>query len=193
MKLAADSRILDLCCGTGLSTEALLATYPGARVTGLDASEGMLDLARQKPALAAASFSLGDAMQAGAAAPGPFDGILMAYGIRNMPDADLCLAQIRELLVPGGVVCFHEYSVADSAVARAVWNVVCLAVIIPLGTAVSGSSDVFRYLRRSVLDFDGALAFEARLARAGFVDVRREPMDGWQRGITHSFLAQRPR
>jgi hypothetical protein len=83
--------------------------------------------------------------------------------------------------------------VADSALAKAVWNVVCGAVIIPLGTAVSGSSDIFRYLRRSVLEFDGARAFEARLARAGFVDVRREPLDGWQRGITHSFLARKPR
>lgn len=193
MQLGADARVLDLCCGTGLSVEALLATYPHARVTGLDASAGMLARARAKRALGAATFVLGDAMDPGATVLGPFDGVLMAYGIRNVPDADLCLARIRDLLAEGGVVCFHEYSVADSAIARAVWNAVCGAVIIPLGTVASGSSSVFRYLGRSVLHFDGARAFEARLVRAGFVDVRREPMDGWQRGIAHSFLARKPR
>lgn len=193
LRLEEGARVLDLCCGTGLSTEALLATYPRARIVGLDASMGMLERARAKPALATVDFVLGDAMDPGAVVDGSLDGVLMAYGIRNMPDADLCLARLRALLVDGGVVCFHEYSVADSVLARAVWNAVCGAVIIPLGAAAVGSSDLFRYLRRSVLDFDGARAFEARLARAGFVDVHREPMDGWQRGITHSFLARKPR
>lgn len=192
MQLSPEARVLDLCCGTGLSTEALLAAYPRARVTGLDASAGMLERARGKRALASATFIRGDAMDPGAGVNGPFDGVLMAYGIRNVPDIDRCLARIHEILAPRGVVCFHEYSVADSAVARAVWRAVCGAVVIPLGAAVTGAGDLFRYLRDSVLAFDGARAFEARLARAGFIDVRREPMDGWQRGITHSFLARKP-
>lgn len=193
MQLSSGARVLDLCCGTGLSTEALLATYPRARVVGLDASAGMLERARAKPALAAVTFVLGDAMEPMASVDGAFDGVFMAYGIRNMPDIDRCLAQIHDLLTPSGVVCFHEYSVTDSIIATAVWNVVCGAIITPLGAAATGSGDIFRYLRRSVLEFDGARAFEARLARAGFVNVRREPLDGWQRGITHSFLAQRQR
>src|SRR4051812_39580181 len=156
MQLSSEARVLDLCCGTGLSTEALLATYPRARVTGLDASAEMLRHARAKPALATVTFVLGDAMNPGAEIDGPFDGVLMAYGIRNMPDIDRCLARIRALLAPSGVVCFHEYSVADSAVAKAVWNVVCGAIILPLGAAATGSGDLFRYLRKSVLGFDGA-------------------------------------
>jgi ubiquinone/menaquinone biosynthesis C-methylase UbiE len=193
MRLPPEARILDLCCGTGLSTEALIEAYPRARITALDASEGMLEVARAKPALARVKFVHGDAMDPGASAEGPFDGVLMAYGIRNMPDIDGCLARVRDLLAPLGVVCFHEYSVADSPLGRTLWKVVSSAIIIPLGMATTGSSDVFRYLRRSVLEFDGASAFEARLARAGFVEVRRESMDGWQRDIVHSFLARKPR
>lgn len=193
MALSPQGRVLDLCCGTGLSTEALLTAYPRARITGLDASAGMLERARAKPALAAVSFVLGDAMNPGDAVQGPFDGVLMAYGIRNMPDVDGCLARIRDILAPSGVACFHEYSVADSRAARAVWNLVSGGIIIPLGTALAGSGDIFRYLRKSVLAFDGVRAFEARLARAGFTDVRSLPMDGWQRGIAHSFLARNPR
>ncbi len=193
LALPPRARALDLCCGTGLSTAALVATYPDAEVTGLDASDGMLAVARGKRALAGVEFVAGDAMDpAAAGAGGPFDGVLMAYGIRNVPDPDRCLARVRDILRPGGAICFHEYSVADSRAARAVWSAVSRGVIVPLGALATGSGELFRYLYKSVLAFDGVRAFEDRLRRAGFADVRTETMDGWQRGIVHSFLARRP-
>lgn len=192
--IAPRARVLDLCCGTGASTAALLAERPDARVVALDASEGMLDVARRKVALGDVQLVLGDATDPAAAeVRGPFDAILMAYGIRNVPDVDRCLANLRSLLAPGAPICFHEYSVADSFRARLVWDAVCYGVIVPGGLLTARESRIYRYLRQSVRAFDGARAFEARLRRAGFVDVRTEPMDGWQRGIVHSFLARAPR
>jgi hypothetical protein len=43
-----------------------------------------------------------------------------------------------------------------------------------------------------VLDFDGATEFAARLRRTGFADVRTSTMTGWQRGIVHTFRAEKP-
>lgn len=199
LHLAPDSKVLDLCCGTGLSTRALVATYPdAAEITGLDASAGMLRYAvdhvrASGPAL---RFVVGDAMDPaaalGPAALGSFDGILMAYGIRNVPDADRCLDALLPLLKPGGRICFHEYSVADSAFAKALWNAVATTVIAPLGIATTGNVRMWRYLRESVNRFDGVTAFEARLRRHGFVAVETLPMYGWQKGIVHSFVARRP-
>ncbi|MBK8171501.1 MAG: class I SAM-dependent methyltransferase [Sandaracinaceae bacterium] len=187
-------RALDLCCGTGLSTAALVEAHPRAEVVALDASAGMLEVARTKKKLKRVRFVHGDAMDPCASGvTGPFDAILMAYGIRNVPDPDLCLDRLFELLAPGGTICFHEYSVKDSAKSRAIWNAVSACVIIPGGFLTAGSSNIYRYLRRSVLDFDGTREFEARLRRHGFVDVHTEPMDGWQKGIVHSFLASRPK
>ena len=60
------------------------------------------------------------------------------------------------------------------------------------GLITAPRSDIYRYLRRSVLEFDGVSAFERRLRRHGFTHVRTEPVDGWQRGIVHSFYARRP-
>ncbi len=195
---APQSRLLDLCCGTGLSTEALRTTYPRALIDALDGSAGMLGVARSKDSLAGVRFVLGDAMEPGAAglAPG-YDGILMAYGIRNMPDRDLALDRLRDQLVPGGRLAIHEYSVADSKVAEWVWRLVSSTVIVPSGRLAYGLGPVpeqtlFSYLRESVLAFDGVTAFEARLRRAGFINVRTEAMDGWQRGVVHTFLAERP-
>ncbi|MDT8435589.1 MAG: class I SAM-dependent methyltransferase [Gemmatimonadota bacterium] len=191
--LGPDARVLDLCCGTGLSTEAVAAECPGASIVAVDASPGMLAVARSKPLAATVQFLLGDAMEPEVSGlAGPFDGILMAYGLRNVPDPDRCLARLYRLLRPGGTICLHEYSVADSSRSRLVWNAVTLGVIIPGGLLFSGSTRIYRYLRRSVNAFDGVRALERRLARAGFVDVRTEPMDGWQRGIVHSFLGRRP-
>jgi ubiquinone/menaquinone biosynthesis C-methylase UbiE len=188
---ARDARLLDLCCGTGLSTEALRKAYPAATIDGLDNSAGMLAFARQK-GLERVRWIEGDAMDpAAAGATGPYDGILMAYGIRNVPDADVCLGRLLALLRPGGTIVFHEYSVAASAVSRAVWRMVSSVVILPLGR-LAGSGALFDYLKESVLNFDGVPAFEERLRRAGFGGVETLPMDGWQRGIVHSFRARRP-
>lgn len=193
LDLEPGSRILDLCCGTGLSTEAVASEIPDAEIVGLDASAGMLAIARRKKLPADVQFVLGDAMEPEeAGVRGPFDGILVAYGIRNVSDPDVCLSRLYRLLRPGGRICFHEYSVADSPWSRLVWNTVTLAIVIPSGKIFSGSARIYRYLRRSVNEFDGVSAFEDRLIRAGFDEIRTEGMDGWQRGIVHSFLARRP-
>jgi ubiquinone/menaquinone biosynthesis C-methylase UbiE len=193
LRLREDARILDLCCGTGLSTAALYRCYPKAKITGLDASYGMLDIARGKQELKSVTWLEGDAMDPAAhGASGPYHGILMAYGIRNMVDPDACLRRLYQLLEPGGALCLHEYSVAESRWSRWVWRTVTATIVIPLGFAFTGTTSIFRYLRRSVLAFDGVRVLEGRLRRAGFADVQTHPMDGWQRGIVHSFLARRP-
>ncbi len=187
-------RILDLCCGTGLSTEAILDVHPSAKVVALDASRGMLERAREKPVLRGVELVHGDAMDPRAAGvEGVFDGILMAYGIRNVPAIDPCLTNLRALLAPGAPIAFHEYSVRDSRRARAIWDAVCWGIIVPGGLVTAPGSGIYRYLYASVRAFDGVRAFEARLRRLGFEDVHTEPMDGWQRRVLHTFLARRPR
>jgi ubiquinone/menaquinone biosynthesis C-methylase UbiE len=124
---------------------------------------------------------------------GPFDGILAAYLLRNLPDVDAGVADLRELLAPGAPLAVHEYSVADSAFARAVWTAVCWGIVIPLGWRVTGDASLYRYLWRSVLAFDGVERLTRRLRDAGLEAVHVEPMDGWQRGIVHTVVGLRPR
>jgi ubiquinone/menaquinone biosynthesis C-methylase UbiE len=186
-------RLLDLCCGTGLSTEALVDAYPSAEIWALDASVEMLARAKAKRRLSNVRFVLGDATDPGAAGvEGSFDGILMAYGIRNVPDRERCLDNVMKLLAPGASVCFHEYSVKGDALRTALWTAVCQGVILPLSFLGGKDRELYKYLHRSVREFDGREEFEARLRRHGFVDVHTERMDGWQRGIVHSFVARAP-
>ena len=88
-------------------------------------------------------------------------------------------------------MCIRDRS--GSLWSRSVWQLVTLGIVIPLGTLVTGSSSIFRYLRQSVMTFDRVPQLQARLRAAGYADVQVEPVDGWQRGIVHSFLSRRPK
>jgi len=187
-------RLLDAGCGTGASTAALLAAAPKAEIVAVDASGGMLAQAAAKAWPSSVRFvesRIEDLARAGVR--GPFDGILAAYLVRNLADRDGQLQAFRDLLRPGGILAVHEYSVRDSKIATAVWNAVCVTIIIPSGRLRSGDAGLYTYLRRSVNQFDGAAVFRDRLRSNGFNAVRSETMPGWQRNIVHTFLAQAPR
>ncbi|WP_049573498.1 class I SAM-dependent methyltransferase [Nocardiopsis sp. SBT366] len=195
--LGADRVLVDLGCGTGASTAALAREYPRARIVGVDSSEGMLREAAAKDWPSGVSFHLARAQDltpewAEEVLGGPADAVFAAYLVRNVPDPDAFLARVRELLRPGGRVALHEYSVADSVAARAVWNAVCWGVVIPTGRALAGRDDLFRYLWRSVLDFDGRATLLDRMRAAGLGSVASAPMPGWRYGITHTFVGARP-
>jgi ubiquinone/menaquinone biosynthesis C-methylase UbiE len=130
---------------------------------------------------------------AAAGVDGPFDGIFAAYLLRNLSEPDTQLTEFRSLLRAGATLAVHEYSVRDSRIATAMWNAVCATIIIPMGKLRSGDAGLYRYLRRSVNEFDGAEAFLNRLRANGFSNVRRETVPGWQRNIVHTFLAEAPR
>jgi ubiquinone/menaquinone biosynthesis C-methylase UbiE len=188
----AGLRLLDLGCGTGASTAALLDAAPEADITAVDASAEMLAQARRKVWPERVRFVHGDATQLTGLVRGPFDGILAAYLVRNLAEPDAALRQFHDLLRPGAPLALHEYSVRDSARSRAVWTAVCWTVIIPMGLARTGSSDLYRYLWRSVLRFDGVRQLSQRMRAAGFDDVRVQTVPGWQQHIVHTVLGRRP-
>ncbi|MBR8744628.1 class I SAM-dependent methyltransferase [Nocardiopsis sp. MG754419] len=190
-------RLLDLGCGTGASTAALVEAAPRARILAVDASRGMLDAARAKPWPDRVAFHQARAETLSPAwvnerLGGPADAVFAAYLLRNVPEPDALLEALTSVLRPGGRVALHEYSVADSRGAQAVWTGVCWGVIIPSGRLLTGRSDLFRYLWRSVLEFDGADTVLGRMRAAGLASVARAPLPGWQYGITHTFLGARP-
>jgi ubiquinone/menaquinone biosynthesis C-methylase UbiE len=186
-------RLLDVGCGTGASTAALLDAAPEADITAVDASAEMLAQARSKTWPPHVRFVRGNAENlAMSGIEGPFDGILSAYLLRNLVHQDAALRQFQRLLRPGAPIAVHEYSVRDSLRSRIVWSSVCWGVIIPMGRIRSGSSDLYRYLWRSALRFDSVAQLSTRLAAAGFEDVRVQTVPGWQQHIVYTFLGRRP-
>jgi ubiquinone/menaquinone biosynthesis C-methylase UbiE len=186
-------RLLDIGCGTGASTAALLKAAPHAEIVAADASAEMLEVARGKQWPSNVTFvhsRVEDLRDNGV--DGPFDGILAAYLIRNVDDPDTELKSLLSLLKPGSSIAFHEYSVKESLRARIVWTLVCWAIIIPLGYAATRDLTLYKHLWRSVASFDGVREYSRRMQRAGFTGVSNETMTGWQNGVVHTFLGARP-
>jgi ubiquinone/menaquinone biosynthesis C-methylase UbiE len=204
-ELAAEgtaARLLDLGCGCGASTRALLnaaqAADLGVEIVGVDASGGMLEQARAKNWPAGVRFQLGQAEEIAVVRQrggivDPIHGIFAAYLFRNDRDRDTLLSGLFDLLAKGGVLVVQEYSIAGSSLwIRGLWTAVCWLAIIPLGWLTSPRSRLYRYLWRSVRSFDSVQTFVDRLYGAGFVDVEVRTVRGWQRDILHTFRARKP-
>ncbi|MFJ4713664.1 class I SAM-dependent methyltransferase [Streptomyces sp. NPDC088785] len=184
-------RVLDLGCGTGASTAALLSVLPEAEITAVDASAGMLERAAAKPWPSSVTFAHTPAEHlADAGIDGGFDAVFAAYLFRNTADPDRVLASVRDGLAPGGRVAVHEYTLSGKHRHRAVWSAVC-AGLLPVTTAL-GDGALYRHLWRSVLEFDTAAHFARRLTAAGFERVTVLPLPGWQTGITHTVVGRVP-
>ncbi|MGW2822969.1 methyltransferase domain-containing protein [Streptomyces sp. NPDC001443] len=187
-----DMRVLDLGCGTGASTAALAEVLPGAAITAVDASAGMLERAAAKSWPDNVTFLHAPAERLREAGVGEaFDAVFAAYLFRNAADPDRVLATVRDLLSPHGRLAVHEYTLSGRAGHRAVWTAVCGGIVLPVATAL-GDGRLYRHLWRSVIEFDTADEFADRVRTAGFDRVRVLPLPGWQTGIAHTFVARRP-
>ena len=103
------ARILDLCCGTGDMTAALLNHRPeqAKPILGGDFAPEMLTRARQKHALANARFVHADALQLPFAS-GSFELVTFAFGFRNLANYADGLAEVHRVLTPGGAIAILE-------------------------------------------------------------------------------------
>jgi len=96
--IGAGARCLDLCCGTGDVARELVSR--GARVIGLDASAGMLSVARARQP-ESIILVRGDALRL----PFPdavFDAVTIAFGNRNVADLSALYGEMRRVAKPGG-------------------------------------------------------------------------------------------
>lgn len=190
-------RIIDLACGSGASTRALVDALPvGTELLGLDMSPGMLAQAKEKSWPEQVTFRRATAGELDVADLGErrWDGVFTAYLFRNVPPhaRDVAVREVHGLLAPGGWLVVQEYSVAGRPWARRIWSAVCWGIIVPLGLVLDRNPGLYRYLWRSVLDFDSTTEFMDRLVAAGFTNVAHRDAKGWQHGILHTFAAQRP-
>ncbi|MFL5931889.1 MAG: class I SAM-dependent methyltransferase [Gaiellaceae bacterium] len=157
--------VLDACCGTG--DLAVAAAREGGRVTGLDFSEPMLERARRKgPEL---EWVEGDLL-ALPFADGSFDAATVGFGVRNVDDLALGLAELRRVLRPGGRVGVLEITQPRGAL-RPFYRMWFDRIVPLLGRVLPGGS-AYTYLPASVRRFPGPDELSGMLERAGFADVR---------------------
>lgn len=99
----AGHRVLDLAAGTGDLALRVLERAPGAAVTAVDLTPEMMEVGRGRDGAAGVAWVCADALTL-PFGPGTFDRVLVGYGLRNFPDLERSLREIRRCLTPGGVL-----------------------------------------------------------------------------------------
>lgn len=114
VSVPANGRVLELACGTGISTEYLRAALPGGvEIVATDLNEAMLDHARAKRGgLAKVSFGQADALDL-PHEDASFDAVVCQFGIMFFPDKAAAVAEVLRVLKPGGQFVFNTWDSAE--------------------------------------------------------------------------------
>ncbi len=171
-------RLLDVATGTADLAIAALVLRP-EHVTGVDLSENMLRLGRQKLARRGLAARITLTQADTAALPfenGLFDGALVAFGVRNFESLQAGLTDIRRVLRPGAPLVVLEFSHPRAFPVKQIYEAYSRHVLPRVGRAVSGSTEAYTYLPESVAAFPDGAAFLAELEAAGFRETTAKPL-----------------
>lgn len=181
--------VLDVACGTG---DLSLALVKGTRahVVGLDFCRPMLDIAAAKSSERglAIPFVEGDALKL-PFRDKSFDGVTIAFGLRNLVSLESGLSELRRILRPGGTVAVLEFSKPQTPVLRTFFRVYFTKLLPLLGGLISGSKSAYEYLPDSVSRFPNQDSLATLLKEVGFTEVTFQNLTG---GIAALHIGQRP-
>ena len=107
-----------------------------------------------------------------------FDAYTIAFGIRNVPRIDLALSEAFRVLKPGGRFLCLEFSTVDVPGLDRIYDLFSFKVIPPLGRAVTGDAESYRYLVESIRKFPKPNAFAEMIRAAGFSRVSWQSLSG---------------
>lgn len=140
-------------------------------VTGVDLSEGMLAVMREKVGKAGLADMISIEEGDGEALRFPdntFDRVTIAFGIRNFEDRPKGLREMLRVLKPGGRLVILELSRPENKIIRWFYDLYFLHILPKVGGKVSGDKAAYAYLPASVAAFPGKKEFSATMRKAGF-------------------------
>ena len=189
LDLGPGARVLDLATGTADLALVIARQHRDAEVVGIDPSAKMLDVGRRKVADAGLDARIelgqGDAQDLDAE-DDSFDGVCIAFGIRNVPDRAAALAEMVRVTRPGGRIAILELSEPRQGIMGSLARFYVHVFIPRMGALLSGSRE-YRYLQRSIAAFPPAEEFAAMMKDAGIDMLRTESLSF---GACHLYVGQ---
>ena len=185
------SRVLDVATGTADLALALAADLPEAEVIGVDLSEGMLGVGRQKVERNGLRSRVRLEQADAENLPfedGSFDAVTVAFGVRNFENLDKGLVELQRVLRPGGHLMVLEFSRPTSPLVKGLMNLYSRSLMPALGGWLSKDRAAYAYLPASVQVFPEGDAFEERLQRAGLQPLRQRRLS---MGISSVYIARK--
>ncbi|HSO86021.1 MAG TPA: bifunctional demethylmenaquinone methyltransferase/2-methoxy-6-polyprenyl-1,4-benzoquinol methylase UbiE [Draconibacterium sp.] len=163
--------IVDIATGT--ADFAVAATkINGAKVVGIDISEGMLEVGRRKIEKKALANVI-DLIKADSEnlpfENDKFDAAIVGFGVRNFENLKKGLSEIKRVLKPGGVFFILEFSKPEKSPYKQIYQFYFTKVLPFIGRQISKDSNAYTYLPESVNEFPDGEKFLTILADVGFV------------------------
>tara|TARA_B100000945_G_C20396069_1_gene604874 strand:- start:656 stop:1378 length:723 start_codon:yes stop_codon:yes gene_type:complete len=170
-KLHDENSCLDLCCGTGDIARELLRQYPSSKVTGLDFSEEMLNIAESKNnSEITVKYMLGDAMNI----PFPdqeFNAVTIGFGMRNVKDISQFLREILRVLKPEGVLVSLDVGKVHIPILSELNNIYFFHIVPLIGKILIPGEEIFKYLPESSIEYPDQVSLTNLMIDAGFQNV----------------------
>jgi len=170
----AGEKALDLCCGTG--DIALSLARKGAEVVGLDFSERMLEIARERQTRGGTDFSRmqfvsGEAQNL----PFPdrtFDIITIGYGLRNLASWETGLREMQRVAKRGGRLVILEFGKPENPVWRGIYETYLKLFSPALGLVFCGDPAAYSYILESLRHYPAQRIVGKKMRELGLENVR---------------------
>ena len=179
MAVRKGARALDVCCGTADWTIALAkAVGASGEVTGLDFSESMLEAGKDKvKPFPNISLIQGNAMEL----PFPdetFDYVTIGFGLRNVPDYEQVLSEMKRVLKPGGMIACLDTSHPELPGYKQLFRFYFKFIMPIFGKLLAKSYREYSWLQESAEEFPGMKKLAELFANVGFKNVSYKSYSG---------------
>ncbi|NNE29665.1 MAG: bifunctional demethylmenaquinone methyltransferase/2-methoxy-6-polyprenyl-1,4-benzoquinol methylase UbiE [Saprospiraceae bacterium] len=163
--------LMDVATGTGDVALEIVKSLDPEKVVGMDISKEMLEIGKNKISKKGLSEKIemvvGDSENI-QFADNTFDGISVAFGVRNFENLDLGLKEMLRVLKPGGKLVILEFSKPKVFPVKQVFNGYFKYILPQIGKLTSKDASAYEYLYRSVQAFPDREAFKERLEKIGY-------------------------
>jgi demethylmenaquinone methyltransferase/2-methoxy-6-polyprenyl-1,4-benzoquinol methylase len=171
-------QILDIATGTG-DLALMMSTLAPEKIIGLDISEGMLSVGKEKISKAQLNDKIemvvGDSEDI-PYADNTFDAITVSFGVRNFANLDKGLGEIRRVLKSGGILVILETSNPTKFPFKQGYKFYTSFILPVIGKLFSKDKIAYSYLSESANFFPFGEAFNNILKKNGFINTTHTPV-----------------
>jgi len=170
-------QILDIATGTG-DLAIMMSSLNPTKVTGLDISEGMLAVGKEKVEKEGLSNKIELVVGDSENMPfedNTFDAITVSFGVRNFANLDKGLKEIRRVLKPGGTFVVLETSNPTKFPFKQGYKFYTSFILPIIGKLFSKDKVAYSYLSESANYFPFGSEFDNILKKNGFINTEYKP------------------